>query len=54
MILKLIILRNLSNAELYEHSLSKNKPADPITRLNSISDNGALIAYSGAKTGYYI
>jgi phosphoenolpyruvate carboxykinase (ATP) len=45
------IFRNLSTAELYEIALLKNKPADPFTRTNSIADNGALIAYSGLKTG---
>ena len=36
--------RNLSPAKLYEHSI-RYEPG------SSIADSGALIAYSGAKTG---
>ena len=45
------ILRNLSTADLYEIALLKNKPADPLTRVNTLAESGALIAYSGLKTG---
>lgn len=36
--------RNLAPAQLYEHSI-RHEPG------SSIADTGALIAYSGAKTG---
>src|SRR5436190_13805051 len=36
--------RNLSPSKLYEHAIHFEKDA-------SIADNGALVAYSGAKTG---
>ncbi len=36
--------RNLPPSALYEHAIRYDKDA-------SIADNGALVAYSGAKTG---
>ena len=36
--------RNLPPSELYEHAIRYDKDA-------SIAENGALVAYSGAKTG---
>ncbi|HEY5778356.1 MAG TPA: phosphoenolpyruvate carboxykinase (ATP), partial [Terrimicrobiaceae bacterium] len=38
------IHRNLSPSKLYEHALRYEKDA-------SIAENGALVAYSGLKTG---
>lgn len=45
------LIRNASVGELYEIALSKIKPSDPKTRMNSLSNTGALCAYSGQKTG---
>jgi len=39
-----VVYRNLPIGELYEHAIRHEKEA-------SIADNGALVAYSGAKTG---
>ena len=38
------IHRNLSPSKLYEHAIRHEKDA-------SIAENGALVAYSGVKTG---
>src|SRR5215469_1501902 len=38
------LYRNLPPSELYEHAIRYDKDA-------SIAENGALVAYSGAKTG---
>ena len=38
------LYRNLPPSELYEHAIRYDKGA-------SVAENGALVAYSGAKTG---
>ena len=40
------IHRNLPPSLLYEHAIRYEKDA-------SIADNGALVAYSGSKTGHF-
>lgn len=37
--------------ELYELGMDHSNPADPDTAVTNISDTGALIAYSGLRTG---
>jgi len=43
----------LSVAELYEIAAQNPTAADPLTRATTISSSGALVAYSGKRTGYY-
>jgi len=44
------IVRNLSVPEYYEYGINFT-PSDPNVHRNEISNTGAFIAYSGAKTG---
>jgi phosphoenolpyruvate carboxykinase (ATP) len=45
------IHRNLSVPELYKMALAGKTPSDPDTPMTSISNTGALVAYSGKRTG---
>jgi hypothetical protein len=40
-------------ASFYEHGM-KYAPSDRNTKMNTISNTGAFVAYSGAKTGYFL
>lgn len=43
----------MSVAELYEIAAQNPTAADPLTRATTISSSGALVAYSGKRTGYH-
>lgn len=45
------IIFNPSVPELYEIAFLNERPSDPHTKNSYVSDNGALCAYSGLKTG---
>lgn len=45
------VLRNLPVPELYEIGTAKIAPVDPHTRPTTVNSTGALVAYSGQKTG---
>jgi phosphoenolpyruvate carboxykinase (ATP) len=46
------VVRNASTPELYEIAALDPLSADPETRPGSISSTGAMVAYSGRRTGY--
>lgn len=45
------MIRNSSVAELYDIGYQKIVPVDPNTKSTTVSSTGALVAYSGVKTG---
>ena len=45
------MLRNSSVAEIYDIGYQKLVPVDPNTKGTTVSSTGALVAYSGVKTG---
>ena len=45
------IVRNLYYAEIYEAACQALKPANPDTKPTCISATGAMVAYSGDRTG---
>lgn len=45
------IVRNLYYAEIYEAASQALKPANPDTKPTCISSTGAMVAYSGDRTG---
>lgn len=45
------IVYNPSIAELYEYSIKSANPVDYFTPHSTVSSSGALIAYSGLRTG---
>lgn len=45
------VFHNLTVAELYEKEIKHNVPQDVEVQMNMISSSGAIVAYSGTKTG---
>lgn len=48
------VVRNASTPELYEIAAMDPLSPDPETRPGSISSTGAMVAYSGRRTGYLL
>lgn len=42
---------NLSVPELYDIASQHTRPSDFLTNCSLLADNGALVAYSGVRTG---